>query len=231
MTRKKQSKNKTAYAVLFFYRYKILNVVPSCPLIYTNYMNWNIVGLGNPGSEYKNTRHNTGFLVLDYLRERWLCTDWKKKIFSNASVSQSETDGNQITLIKPETFMNLSGRAVIKYVKTKDDLSRLVVVQDDVHLPIGTFKFSFGRGDGGHNGITSLHQALKSKDFIRLRVGVAPQTATDNQGYKIKLDDFVLGKFTAEEKLLLNKQMPQILEAFNLLFTKGLSETMEKYNK
>lgn len=194
-------------------------------------MNWTIALLGNPGSQYKYTRHNAGFLTGDFLQENWTSTDWKKKMFSNATIATSEFDGNQITLIKPETFMNLSGRAVQKYINTKDDIKTLIVVQDDVHLPIGTFKISFGRGDGGHNGITSLHQALKTKDFIRIRIGVAPIKTAENQNYKIKLDDFVLGKFTQEERDLLEKLFPEIKKAIETIITKDVNEAMNVFNR
>lgn len=193
-------------------------------------MNWTIALLGNPGSQYKYTRHNAGFLVGDFLNDKWSGSDWKKKIFSNATVSQAEVENNIITLIKPETFMNLSGRAVQKYIKTKDDIKTLIVIQDDVHLPIGTFKISVGRGDGGHNGITSLHQTLKTKDFIRIRVGVAPIKNEENQNYKIKLDDFVLGKFTQEERDKLEKIYPEVEKAIRHIILNGVEEAMNIFN-
>lgn len=199
-------------------------------IIYTEIMNWIIVGLGNPGGEYKNTRHNAGFLAVDFLQDKFNFSDWKKKIFSNATISTGEINSNNVTLIKPETFMNLSGRAVSKYIKTREDIGRLIVIQDDVHLPIGTFKISFGKGDGGHNGITSLHQILKSKDFIRIRIGISPVQSEENQNYKIKLDDFVLGKFTPDEKDNLLKVFPEVEKSIHLILLNGIDVAMNISN-
>lgn len=193
-------------------------------------MNWFIVGLGNPGNEYTKTRHNVGFIVVNFLQSKWGFNDWKKKIFSNAISTSGSLNGNEIKLIKPDTFMNNSGRAVIKYVKTKEDISRLVVVQDDVHILVGKFKISFGRGDGGHNGITSIQQALKTKDFIRIRVGVAPEMS-EEQNYKIKLDKFVLENFKKEEKEKLENILEEISKAIEKIIYYGIENAMNEYNK
>ncbi len=193
-------------------------------------MKWFIVGLGNPGNEYTKSRHNTGFLVLDFLQTKWEFSDWKKKIFSNSISTSGMINNDEIKLIKPNTFMNNSGRAVIKYVKSKEEINNLIVIQDDVHIPIGNFKISFGRGDGGHNGITSIQQTLKSKDFIRVRVGVAPNEL-ENQAYKIKLDKFVLENFKKEEKEILDKTLEEISKSIEKIITFGIDSAMNEYNK
>lgn len=193
-------------------------------------MNWTIVGLGNPGTKYQNTRHNAGFIMIDFLHEKFDCTDWKKKIFSNATSSTGVYDGNNLTLIKPETFMNLSGRAVQKYIKTKDDIKRLIVIHDDVHLPVGTFKLSYSRGDGGHNGITSLQQVLKTKDFIRIRIGVGPRLDSPLSNQKIKLDEYVLSKFSSDERQEIEKINPKIENSIKSIIEKGIDISMNEFN-
>lgn len=194
-------------------------------------MNWTIVGLGNPGTKYALTRHNVGFIVVDLLQSKFECSAWKKKLFSNATVSTGEYDGNILTFIKPETFMNLSGRAVQKYIKTKEDISRLIVIHDDVHLTMGTFKISISRGDGGHNGITSLHQVLKSKDFIRIRIGIAPNELSPLADQKIKLDEYVLGKLSISERDSLDKISNEIAISIQDIISMGLDFSMNKHNK
>ncbi len=193
-------------------------------------MNWIIVGLGNPGTKYSLTRHNTGFIVLDFLQEKFNCSDWKKKLFSNATVSIGEYNGNILTFVKPETFMNLSGRAVQKYIKTKDDIQHLIVIHDDVHLPIGTFKISVARGDGGHNGITSLHQTLKTKDFIRIRIGIASNKDSDFVEKPIKLDEYVLSKFNVSDRESLEKISNEVKKAVSDIISKGIDYSMNLYN-
>lgn len=193
-------------------------------------MTWFIVGLGNPGNEYTKTRHNAGFIVVNFLQSKWNFNDWKKKIFSNAISTSGSLGDNEIKLIKPDTFMNISGRAVIKYVKTKEDVSRLIVIQDDVHIPIGNFKISFARGDGGHNGITSIQQTLKTKDFIRIRIGVAPDIQ-EEQNYKIKLDKFVLENFKKEEREKLDSILGDVAKSIEEILANGIEKAMNEYNK
>jgi len=115
-----------------------------------------VVGLGNPGSEYEKTRHNAGRIV-------------------SGEVAKKLKD-MKIKFIEPDTFMNQSGRAVVYYVKSKKDLAGLVIMHDDIDIPLGSMKISFNRGDGGHNGVASVIKALKSKEFIRIRIGVCPTT-------------------------------------------------------
>lgn len=193
-------------------------------------MNWTLVGLGNPGTKYQLTRHNAGFIMLDFLHDKFDSIDWKKKLFSNATVSTADFDGNVLTFIKPETFMNLSGRAVQKYIKSKDDLAHLIVIHDDVHLPIGTFKVSVSRGDGGHNGITSLHQTLKTKDFIRIRIGIAPIKDSEIEPQKIKLDEYVLSKFDVSEREKLKNLSDVISKVIISIISTGIEQTMNLYN-
>src|SRR3989344_5718504 len=115
-----------------------------------------VVGLGNPGEEYKNTRHNTGRIVVGMV--------------------ESKISDNKIKFLTPDTFMNKSGKAVVPLIKTKKDLENLVVIYDDIDLPLGKIKISYNRSSGGHNGLGSVIKALKSEEFLRIRVGIAPAT-------------------------------------------------------
>ena len=127
-----------------------------------------IVGLGNPGSSYNDTRHNVGFIVLDnYLGD----VKWKKKF--NAEYYEEIINGEKVLFVKPLTYMNLSGDAVVQFVNYYDiDLSDILVVHDDLDLKFGTYKLKTNSCDGGHYGIKSIINRLNSKDFARLKIGI-----------------------------------------------------------
>ncbi len=137
-----------------------------------------IVGLGNPGAEYEKTRHNTGRIMVGLISEK--------------------LEDEKIKFLTPDTFMNKSGVAVAKLVKTKKDLENLVVIYDDVDLPLGKIKISFNRSSGGHNGVGSIIKSVKSQEFVRIRVGISPATPSGKikkpSGEKAMLA-FLLGEF------------------------------------
>ena len=149
-----------------------------------------IIGLGNPGKSYEKTRHNIGFMVLDAIAKE-LKIDFKSKF--KAEIAQINHQGKALLLVKPQTYMNLSGESVrlIKdYYKLNDD--DLLVVYDDLDLPVGKLRLREKGSSGGHNGIKSIHQHLGHSEFKRLRIGI------DNNKL-IPTADYVLGKFSAEE--------------------------------
>lgn len=194
-------------------------------------MQWTIVGLGNPGSAYMHTRHNVGFLAVDYLRERTSCeAGWTKRLFAKALTANGTIADTSVQFILPQTFMNQSGNAVKKFVKTPEAIAHMIVVQDDIRLPIGAVKISIDRGDGGHNGITSLMDTLKSKSFVRIRVGIAPGKIEGTETPRIKLDDYVLGKFKPDEREILESLFPKIRKIVEHIITKGLSDAMNVFN-
>jgi PTH1 family peptidyl-tRNA hydrolase len=176
-----------------------------------------VVGLGNPGAEYENTRHNTGRIVLDWVEKE--LGDKAKK--------------NKIKFLKPDTFMNSSGKAVAPLVKTKKDLENLVVVYDDIDLPLGKIKISFNRSDGGHNGLGSIIKSVKSQEFLRIRVGVSPATskgvAKKPKGDKAVLN-FLLGNFKKSELDEIKKLSKKVAEAIETIFTDGKDKAMSIYN-
>jgi len=181
-----------------------------------------IVGLGNPDEKYKNTRHNTGFIVLNALAEQEGLS-WKLNKRFNAEISDPPAGGENYILIKPQTFMNNSGQAVqavLNYYKLlpktlgilqkkNTDLSdQLIVIHDDVDIELGKFKIQSNRSDGGHNGVKSIINHLKTQNFTRVRIGIANSLLRA----KIAPEKFVLQNFPVSEKNTLNKLIPEILQ-------------------
>jgi len=148
-----------------------------------------VVGLGNPGKEYEKTRHNVGYMFLDYV------TDNAKFLINkkfNAMEYEMTIENEQIIFIKPLTFMNLSGEAVIKYVNFyKIDPIDILVIQDDLDMDLSKYKLLFNHGDGGHNGIKNIIQKLGTKSFLRLKIGISKAS--------IDTKDYVLGKLNKKE--------------------------------
>lgn len=173
-----------------------------------------VVGLGNTGEEYKNTRHNTGRILVSIIEEKF---EFEKKI----------------KFLLPDTFMNHSGRAVGMYVKSKKDLKDLVVVYDDVDLPLGKIKISFNRSSGGHNGLESIIKTVKSREFLRIRVGISPTTPSGKikkpQGEQ-KVIDFLLGEFKKNELDKIKKLAPKIAEIVETIYTESPDKAMSLYN-
>ncbi|MEK7622220.1 MAG: aminoacyl-tRNA hydrolase [Patescibacteria group bacterium] len=176
-------------------------------------MNYLIFGLGNPGTEYNGTRHNIGARVLGEFGPK--------------------NKNRKLKLLPPTTLMNRSGEAAGKLVKSKAAAEKLIVIHDDLDLPFGRFKISFGRGSGGHRGVESIIKKLKTEKFIRLRIGIAPTTPSGKikkPSGEEKIVKFILGKFTPKEEAGLKKLMPQILEALEMLTIHGLAPAMNKFN-
>jgi PTH1 family peptidyl-tRNA hydrolase len=161
-----------------------------------------IVGLGNPGKEYENTRHNIGQdIVMEFGRQNGF-SSWYTPGHGEYMESHGEIDGKESVLVIPLTFMNISGRAVVHFVKKGEELSNLLVVHDDLDLPIGTIKESTNSGDGGHNGIKSIINVLGSKSFKRIRVGISPvgeDGLINKLKYKGLVEKYVLEKFEEGE--------------------------------
>ena len=192
-----------------------------------------IVGLGNPGTEYKNTRHNTGRLVLDIFRQKNDLPDWKENRKLKSLVSAGKIGKTKISLLLPDTFMNKSGEAVSKLIKSKKVAENLVVIHDDLDLPLGRFKISFNHGAGGHRGVLSIVKALKTEAFTRIRVGIAPVTPSGKTkkpfGEKAVID-FILGEFKTKELEILKKTAKKIIEALGTIASEGKEKAMGKFN-
>lgn len=176
-----------------------------------------VVGLGNPGAEYENTRHNAGRIMVGYVVKKMDLDKTKHKI----------------KFILPDNFMNNSGKAVAPFVKTKKDLQDLVVIYDDIDLPLGKMKISFNRSSGGHNGLGSIIKALKSEEFLRIRLGIAPATPAGKlrkpKGDKAVLN-FLLGEFKKSELDELKKLSKKVAEAIEMFYSEGKDKAMSLYN-
>lgn len=192
-----------------------------------------IVGLGNTGKEYENTRHNLGRdVVLDFAKKNGLKTlelnEKTKSLEGNIKIGNKSA-----AFVLPETFMNKSGEAVRHYIKSKSEASNLIVVYDELDLPIGKFKISFGRNSGGHRGIESIINTIKTKDFVRLRVGISPHTSSGKlkkpSGEK-EVIDFILGAFKKGDLEEIKKVSKKINEALETLVIYGKERAMSEFN-
>lgn len=171
-----------------------------------------VVGLGNPGKKYSNTRHNVGWMVLDALVDK---TEWKESTGSNFFYAKQNTDGQEVEFIKPTTFMNNSGAAVA-YAMKKHPNAQLIVVHDDKDISLGKIKVQTDRSAGGHNGVKSIIEHLGTQNFMRVRVGIAPADTTAINDTA----DFVLDKFTKEEKDVLNQAIENATQEIRKLVIK-----------
>jgi PTH1 family peptidyl-tRNA hydrolase len=186
-----------------------------------------IVGLGNPGRNYAHNRHNIGFMCINnFARSQGVKFDRKQ---SRARTGKSKIAGNEVILAKPQTHMNSSGEAVSRLVnKFKMNLGDLIVIHDDLDLPLGKIRLSSGSGSGGHKGINSIIKELGSQDFIRVRIGIGrPDKAEASEDDIIA---YVLSDFTSEQKHAIAPAIPKVSEAILCLLTEGLEAAMNKYN-
>lgn len=192
-----------------------------------------IVGLGNPGGEYQNTRHNTGRIVLSALLNDYDFPELKLNNKVEALVSEGKIGKEKIVVLEPETFMNKSGSAVLKVVKSAKMAKNLFVVHDDLDIPFGKIKISFNRSSGGHRGVESIMRALKTEAFGRIRIGIAPVTPSGKikkpEGEK-KVCDFILAKFKPNEELTLKKISKTVSEAVSVITKEGINVAMNRFN-
>ncbi len=191
-----------------------------------------IVALGNIGNKYKNTRHNVGWTVLDYFIESERLPSLVDSAQFSGGISRGVILAQEVVILFPHTFMNKSGSAVRKLVP-KEEIENLVVVYDDIDLPMGEIKISVGRGAGGHNGVASIIEALGSKDFVRIRVGIAPVsfwTGKARRPEAAALSRHVLGNFTRREEAKLAETKETVRDAIKTIITEGVGVAMNKYN-
>ena len=186
-----------------------------------------IVGLGNPGREYANTRHNVGWWFVDALAETWHFDGWRKD--NDALVSAGVVNGMQVRLLKPQTYMNLSGDALRPYTRRPfwSGASDLLVVVDDVALPVGRYRLRAKGSAGGHNGLKHIEHTLKSNEYARLRIGVGPG---ENRSFNGALADYVLspvGKMEREEIVSL---FPALTRATERWMKDGILAAMNEFN-
>ncbi len=184
-----------------------------------------IVGLGNPGKDYQNTRHNIGFDVIDALAEVAGISVIEKK--HKALIGKGVLDGQKVILVKPQTYMNLSGesvREVIDYYKI-DEEQELIVISDDISLDVGMLRVRKKGSAGGHNGLKNIIQHLGHDTFMRIKMGVGEKP----KGYD--LADYVLGHFTQDERKVMNEAAKSATEAIRMMMAGDVDKAMNAFNK
>ena len=192
-----------------------------------------VVGLGNPTIEYKNTRHNVGRRAVMYFHKKNDFSLWKQEKKVKVLTSNGVIEKEGVELLLPETFMNISGKAVAFYITSKKKAEALIVLYDDIDLPLGTIKISFGRGSGGHRGIESIIKSIRTKDFVRIRIGISPVTPKGKirkpRGEK-KVLDFLMSNNTKKELEILKKVSKKVDDALKLIILEGRERAMNEYN-
>jgi peptidyl-tRNA hydrolase, PTH1 family len=196
-------------------------------------MTWVIVGLGNPGDEYEGTRHSVGRMVLEQFAKENGFSDWKADKKTVATISKGAIGKNLVALVLPDTFMNKSGNTVSKFVKSMKAAQRMIVVYDDLDLPLGTLKVSYDRGSGGHKGLESVTRAVKTKEFARVRVGISPKSAAGKIKKPHGEDDvaeFILARFKQSELPELNAILRRASTTISSIITEGYAIAMNHFN-
>lgn len=180
-----------------------------------------VVGLGNPDKKYEKTRHNCGFRAIDFYAEKNNLT-FKSKF--KGLYCEQLVNNEKLILLKPQTYMNLSGESVIEFVKYYNiDLKDLIVIYDDIDFEVGTFKIKRNGSAGGHNGIKNIIEHLKTENIQRIRIGISKNN--------IPLDKYVLEKFTQDEDEKINQILPTISNIIEDFTMYDIDKLMEKYNR
>ena len=192
-----------------------------------------VVGLGNPGEEYTKTRHNAGRIVLESLAVDHGFSDWRDDAKTHARICKGSISAVTMQFVLPDNYMNNSGGSVKPFVKEESDLEKIVVVYDDIDLPVGTMKVSFDRGTGGHNGLGSIMQVLGTGAFLRVRVGICPVTP-EGEMNKPKGEgataDFVLKNFKSAEMQAVNAVAEKVRDALVVYAQEGKERVMNVFN-
>ena len=185
--------------------------------------NWLIVGLGNPGSRYEKTRHNLGFMLIDWLAREFQTS--VKREECRALIGRAEIENQTVELVKPQTFMNLSGESVNCFLKKANRAAeKLIVISDDLALPFGSIRLRGKGSAGGHNGLKSIFACLKTEEFVRLRIGIQPE-------HQLKdVADFVLENFSKTDLIKVEEVLQHSAGAIRAVISDGVEKVMAKYN-
>ncbi len=190
-----------------------------------------LVGLGNPGEKYARTRHNVGRIVLDAFMARNGFSEMKKSKHTSALHAQGELNGVPAEVMYPETYMNRSGLSVKAAVEQHDlRPEHTIVVSDDIDLPVGSMRIAFGRGAGGHKGVQSIISHIKTKDFVRIRIVIAPVTFLGNMKKPAAVERFVLMPFSRTELRKIQAVSARAGEAIETIISEGHVAAMNRYN-
>ena len=200
----------------------------SKPLIsYNENMTHTIAGLGNPGPEYENTRHNTGRIFALFFAKYANAKDFSFNKKLNADTAEGAIGREKFLIILPDTYMNKSGNAIKPLVTSAKKAKNLIVVHDDLDIPFGKFKISFGKNSGGHKGVESVMRAIKTKHFTRVRVGISPKKKPSGEKNVEKL---ILGRFTPAETAELKKLSKKINQALEITIKEGCQKAASQIN-
>ncbi len=206
---------------------------PRAALCYYMRMTLVIVGLGNPGKEYAKTRHNAGRSAVEIVAKNENFDDFVFNKTAHALVSKGAVAGKDAIVILPETFVNLSGKAVSAFVKSPKAAKNLLVIHDDLDLPFGTIKMVFGRGSGGHKGVESIMRAVKTQEFARIRIGISA-AGKKHRAKKVsgeeKVIKHVIGKWKPAEEAALKKVLKKVAETVHLFATEGIESATQFAN-
>jgi peptidyl-tRNA hydrolase, PTH1 family len=185
--------------------------------------NWLIVGLGNPGAQYEQTRHNLGFMLIDLLAQDF--GTQVKRSECRALIGQTVFQNETIELVKPQTYMNLSGESLACLLKKNErSVKRLIVISDDLALPLGKIRLRPKGSAGGHNGLKSINDCLKTQDYIRLRIGIQPEHPLSDT------KRFVLEKFSKTDFETVEKVLEQSAKAICAVISDGVEKAMAAFN-
>jgi len=201
--------------------------------MYDMRMTWVVIGLGNPDEEYARTRHNAGRMMVQKFAEKHGFSEWKEESRARSFIARGMIGKSIAVAVLPNTYMNKSGLAALHYIKSVKAAEKLVVVYDDLDLPLGAIKISFDRGSGGHKGIDSIAAAVKTKRFVRIRLGISKENkdgvAKKPQG-EAEVEKFILGEFKADEMQALKSVFKKAGEALELIVSDGREIAMNKFN-
>lgn len=190
-----------------------------------------IAALGNPGDKYEHTRHNAGRLLMKEVLRQWHFPDMVASAKFGGEISEGTKDGEEVRVLFPDTYMNESGRSIIKAVEA-GEADKLIVVYDEIDIPLGEFKLTFGRGSGGHNGLKSVIDAMGTPNFLRLRAGIAPRTFFGGivRPTGDRLADYVLGQLSSREEKKLLGLADEVSRALETAITEGKEKAMTMFN-
>lgn len=189
-----------------------------------------IIGLGNPGGEYANTRHNAGRMAVETLARELGLDDWKLKKTAQATVAEGALGKDKVQLVLPEVYMNVSGKTAAALVKSKPAAKKVLVIRDDLDMPIGSVKMTtYGRGSGGHRGVESIMRALRTKDFAQIKIGISghtPKGKLKKVSGEEKVVKHVIGKFKPTEEKELKVALKRAAKGAELFVTEGIEAAM-----
>jgi PTH1 family peptidyl-tRNA hydrolase len=199
-------------------------------------MSYIIAGLGNPGEEFSGTRHNTGRMMLEAIAKKFEFGEFKENLKNKALVAEGKIGKEKVLLIEPNNFMNRSGASLSPYVfghPMSKKYPNLIVIYDDLDLALGTMKISYNRSAGGHRGLDSIIKALKTQEFIRIRVGITPATSSGKlkkpQGDDA-VEKHIIGKFKKPELDIIKKVSKDVIGAVEVILNRGFANAMGEYN-